>query len=390
MHPTSATYRHRGGVTLHIVRQKEVSAVVARTVDKESLTVGSTALGAVGIGLLLLWYPDAVANGIRRGLSVCSTVIIPTLYPFMLLSGWLSHSPLCRHPRRVSRFVAHRLFGLPACCAPAILIGLVGGYPAGILAMAQLYRQGLIRREECHRMTAYCVGGGPGFVISTVGALLLGSVQAGVWLLIGQVAASLLIGTALGRGHRTYTADPTPTEDTPAPFAHIVRDTCGALLTMCGFVVLGAMALSLCEAVGLATSLAALFHLPSGTVSALLAGLIEVSSGSIAVAGLGVSPVWLSLVLSWGGLAVHGQLAAALPEERILGGRFWGWRLSHGLLSGGITALLFHFFPPDRFTVGQNTATLPYSASVSASMTLILLSFLTMLCFPEKKAGKTK
>ena len=364
--------------------------MVVRTINKESLTVGSAALGAVGIGLLLLWYPDAVANGIRRGLSVCSTVIIPTLYPFMLLSGWLSHSPLCRCPSRVSHYLARRLFGLPACCAPAILIGLVGGYPAGILAVAQLYRQGLVRREECHRMTAYCVGGGPGFVVSTVGTLLLGSLRAGVWLLLGQVVASLLIGLALGRGHRTEATNSIPTESTPAPFAHIVRDTCGSLLTMCGFVVLGAMTLSLCEAAGLATSLAALFHLPVGTVSALLASLVEVSSGSIAVAGLGVSPVWLSLVLSWGGLAVHGQLAAALPEERILGFRFWGWRLLHGLLSGGITALLFHLFPPDRSTVGQNTAALPYSVSVSASLTLILLSFLTMLCFPEKKAGKTK
>ncbi len=361
-----------------------------RTVEKESLTMGSAALGAVGVCLLLLWYPDAVANGIRRGLSVCTTVIIPTLYPFMLFAGWLSHSPLCRRPRRVSRFLARRLFGLPACCAPAILIGLVGGYPAGILAVAQLYRQGLIRREECRRMTAYCVGGGPGFIVSTVGAMLLGSVRAGVWLLIGQVTASLLIGIGLGRGHRTSTADPLPTEDTPAPFAHIVRDTCGALLTMCGFVVLGAMALSLCEAAGLAAALSSLLSLPAGTVSALLASLIEVSSGCIAVAGLGVSPVWLSLVLSWGGLAVHGQLAAALPEERIFGGRFWGWRLIHGGLSGGITALLFHCFPPDRATVGQTTAALPYSVSVSASVTLILLSFLTMLCFPEKKAGKTK
>ena len=43
-----------------------------------------------------------------------------------------------------------------------------------------------------------------------------------------------------------------------------------------------------------------------------------------------------------------------------------------------------------RATVGGAPAALPYSVSVSASVMLLLLSFLAMLCFSEKKAGKTK
>ncbi|MBR5524427.1 MAG: hypothetical protein IKU51_04080, partial [Clostridia bacterium] len=229
-----------------------------RAVRKESLTVSRTTLGLLGVCLLLLWYPAAVSTGISRGLSVCTTVIIPTLYPFMLLAGILTESPMCRRPGRLSGWIARRLFGLPGCCTPAILMSLTGGYPAGILAVARLYRQGQITRQEMRRMTAYCVGGGPGFIISTVGGMLLGSVQAGVWLYGAQVAATLLIGTVLGRGHRHRPkAADQPPETPPRPFANTVSDTCAALLTMCGFVVLGAMVLSLTEAAGASAAIAA-------------------------------------------------------------------------------------------------------------------------------------
>ncbi|MBR5524592.1 MAG: hypothetical protein IKU51_04930, partial [Clostridia bacterium] len=121
------------------------------------------------------------------------------------------------------------------------------------------------------------------------------------------------------------------------------------------------------------------------------AAVTEVSSGCIALVGVGgVTPLCLSLALSWGGLSVQGQLAAALPEERLLTPSFWGWRLLHGVISGAVAMLLFHLFPPDRATVGGAPAALPYSVSVSASVMLLLLSFLAMLCFSEKKAGKTK
>ena len=361
------------------------------TIKKKAVTDYGSIAALTAICLLLLHYPNAMATGISRGLSICSTVIIPTLYPFMLLAGVLANSPLCRHSGRVLTAVTRRLFGLPGCCGPAILLSLVGGYPAGAIAIAQLREREQITEEETRRMTLFCVNGGPGFIISTVGAGLLHSAQAGVLLFAAQATVSVAFGIVLGRGHRHVSKAPAAPLPPKKPMAQIVSNTCAALLTMCGFVVLAAMGLALVEGCNLATGLATLFRTNATTVSAVLAAVTEVSCGCIALSGAShLAPLWLSLILSWGGLSVQGQLAAILPDERIIGWRFWRWRLLHGLLSGGAAMGLFALFPIYHSTLQNDAAVIPYSVSVAATLMLLLLSFLAMLCFSnfsEKKTG---
>ena len=361
------------------------------TVKKRTVIDGSTLAALTAVCLLLLHYPNAMATGISRGLSICSTVVIPTLYPFMVLAGVLANSSLCRRPGRRISALTRWLFGLPGCCGPAILLSLVGGYPAGAIAIARLRERGQITAEETRRMTAFCINGGPGFVISTVGAGLLGSVQAGMMLYAAQVAVSIGIGIALGRGRRQVRETSPAPLSPPKPMAQVVSDTCAALLTMCGFVVLAAAGLSLAEGCGFTRGVAAALHLDTAAVSAAVAAVTEVSCGCVALASGGaLMPLWLSLALSWGGLSVQGQLAAVLPQERVLGWRFWRWRILHGVLSGGLAMGLFALFPPHRSTLNSDTAVVPYSVSVAATLMLLLLSFLAMLCFSdfsEKKTG---
>ena len=369
----------KGGMTVYI------------TVKRNTITDYSHVAVLVALCILLLRYPNAMATGISRGLSICSAVIIPTLYPFMVLAGVLANSPLCRKPGRVLCAATRRLFGLPGCCGSAILLSLVGGYPAGAIAIAALRRQEQISDEESRRMTAFCINGGPGFVISTVGAGLLGNVRAGILLYAAQAAVSVGIGIALGRGHRNTREIPAPLPP-KRPIAHIVSDTCRSLLTMCGFVVLAAAGLALAEGCGLARWIGAVTGVSAATVSAVLAAVTEVSCGCIALTGSGsLAPLWLSLTLSWGGLSVQGQLVAVLPQERIWGWRFWKWRLLHGVVSGGVAMGLFALFPTARDTMVGDAAVIPYSVSVAATLMLLLLSFLAMLCFSdfsEKKTGK--
>lgn len=362
--------------------------VYAHVIRRHTWQNALLAMLFIAAAVLLLQYPDAVHTGMNRGLSICSTVIIPTLFPFMLLSGWLADSPLCRHPGRLMQAITRRVFALPGCCGPAILLSLVGGYPAGIVAISRLYRQGQIRREEMRRMTQFCFCGGPGFIVGTVGIGLMGSTQAGWLLYIAQAITAVMIGVWLGRG-QSVAASPRTITAPQRRLAHTVADSCGALLSMCGFVTAAAMALSLWEGIGLSRGIADLTGWSAATVSAAVSGLLEISGGCIAVAQAPLAPLWLSLCLGWGGISVHGQLAAVLAEERILSGRFFVWRCIHGLLSGGVAMLLFHLFPPQRSTDASVLSPIPFSASLSATVMLLLLCFLTMLCFSEKKTGKT-
>ncbi len=364
--------------------------MLIRVYRRESVTRTAVLLSFV---LMTVWFisrPQALATGISRGLSVCSGVIIPTLYPYMVLAGALTDSPVCRNPGRLMEFVTRRVFGLPGCCGPAILLGILGGYPAGALVIGRMLECGQIRQEEAQRMTCFCVNAGPGFILSTVGSGLLGSTKAGVLLFIAHAGVSLILGILLGNGHRHKEDSDTPLPLPPTrPIAQMVADTCRGLLTMCGFVVACAALLSLLESSGVALWLQHRTGVAAGRWSAGIAALLEVNCGCIALAGTGEwAPFWLCVCMGWGGLSVQGQLMAAVGDRRVFGRRFWCYRLLHGILSGGVALALFRLFPAHLPTVGGQTAVLPYTVSAGASAMLLLLSFLAMCVFSAKSTGK--
>lgn len=363
----------------------------AHTISSKRLVGSLYSVGLLAAVAVLLLYPTAVVTGMNRGLSICTGVIIPTLYPFMVLAGLLTDSPLCRQPGKISQVLARRLFGLPGSCGPAIILSLLGGYPAGALAISRLLQQGQITPTQARRMTAFCVNAGPGFIVSTVGGGLLGSVQAGLLLFIAHVTVSLGIGIHLGKGHRQEKRDKATTVlPIPRPLASVVSDTCHGLLTMCGFVVLSAILLSLWEGSGVGSALARATGCPAQHLSGAVATLLEVSSGCIALFGREGAPFWLSVAMGWGGLSVHGQLAAALKGQGVLTPSFWGWRVMHGVCSGLLAQGLFWLFPISLSTSVGTPDALPYSVSAVASGMLLLLSFLAMISFSPKKAGKTE
>ena len=63
-----------------------------RTFRKSALLTGLLLTGVVLAGAALLIWPQAAAAGVSRGLSICSSVIIPALFPFLVLSGFLVRS----------------------------------------------------------------------------------------------------------------------------------------------------------------------------------------------------------------------------------------------------------------------------------------------------------
>ncbi len=363
-----------------------------RTVRKTSALLSAT---MILVAAVMLRYPQALANGVSRGLSVCAAVIIPTLYPFMILAAVLTDSPLCTRPNKWSVAVTRWLFRLPACCSTAILLSLVGGYPAGALAIGRLRDRGQITDAQARRMTLFCVNGGPGFVVSTVGAGLLGSSRAGWLLFAAHAGTSLTMGLVIARFDKSPSSALQTSvilEASPRPFAQAVQDTCTALLSMCGFVVLAAAGLSVWEACGLPHALQQLSGITANTWSTAAAMLTEVSCGCIALTGNGtLTPFWLCLCLGWGGLSVQGQLAVALKTnggKPLLTRIFWCGRLVHGCISGIIATLLFWLIPVDLPTVSAPQTSAFYT-SAPTSVVLLLLSFTAMLCFYPKKTGNS-
>lgn len=377
----------------------------ARIIHKQTLQHTGLLLGMGVACLALLRWPEAAANGVSRGLAVCGEVIVPSLFPFLILTGVFVRSGLAgRMGKRMERII-RRMFRLPGCCGAAVLVGMIGGYPAGAVAVRDLLERGEITQNQAKRLLCFCVGGGPAFIIGAVGARLLGSAYKGVLLYTAHVLAALLIGLfARGRGEDLGTPETMPTskgENPSKAFVKAVGSGCSALLSMCGFVMAFSAFLSLSDASGFTGVMIYPFTLldPRFGLSALYPALWEVSCGSVAVAGsmadgAGVAFL-LGATLGWGGVSVHCQIGGILSEYDLPDKTYWLARGWHALLGGGLSALLFRFLPmpAERVvaTVGSPSAfpaVRPVSVSVAASVVMLLLCGVFLLTAAGKNENR--
>lgn len=349
-----------------------------------ALKRSSLFLLCVIIGGVLLRFPAAATTGISRGLAVCGQLLIPSLFPFLVLAGFLVKSGLLADIGRHLEPMMRRVFGLSGSAAGAMLISVLGGYPAGANAVMQLIEAGDIDEEEGRRLLCYCVNAGPAFVIGGVGVGMLGSVKAGVLLLIAHISVSLLMALFFRQAPASSRRFRSPTLTVSTAVVNSIHDAAASLIGMCGFVLCASCVVSLADAMGAAT-------VKATWLRTLLTGFLEVSTGCMEAAGTGVhAPFFLGLTLGFGGLSVCGQVASRTAACGLVDRRFFMARLLHGLLGGCLSLLLFWWFPPQdlaapamaQWSVAATSPVLGLCGTVA--MLVMCVLFLTTLPHTNK------
>ena len=344
-------------------------------------TVGFLLLLVV-FALLLLLFPRAAAGGISRGLSICSSVLIPALFPFLVLSGVTARSGIAESFGNRLEPVTRFLFGLPGCCTMGILFSFLGGYPAGAAAVGELVRSDQVCKEEARRMLRFCVNGGPSFLVAAVGAGLMNSAAFGWLLLAAHWGSSLLMGIlgAKRKPKRTAVRHITPQKPFAVAFVEAVTGACETMLTLCGFVLVFATVLALGDVV-----------LQNSVISALFACLLEVNCGCLAVMEFpALAPFLLGCTVGFGGFCVHCQVAAQLHGTGVITPRFFLSRTAHALLTGLFTVLLLRVFPLSLSVGTSLNAPLTVKTSygtATVSVALLVLCGVWMLLLTKKNTA---
>ena len=123
----------------------------------------------LGLCVLLVWFlADAVGvrASVGEALSLCARSVVPSLFPFMVVSSLLLSLGFGELAAPWLAGLMEPLFRVPGAGSAALLLGLVGGYPIGAKTAADLYRGGLASREEAERLLAFCNNSNPVFLIS--------------------------------------------------------------------------------------------------------------------------------------------------------------------------------------------------------------------------------
>lgn len=153
-----------------------------------------------GVGILILILDGKTAvSGAADGLALCMQSVIPSLFPFFVLSNLITGSLLGSQIPLLKPM--GKLFQIPEGAESLLLTGFLGGYPVGAQNIAAAWRSGQLSGKDARRMLAFCNNAGPSFLFGMIAPMFSDASEA--WLLwgihiIGSFAVSLCIPASSG------------------------------------------------------------------------------------------------------------------------------------------------------------------------------------------------
>ena len=160
---------------------------------KGDLQSYSLSLICLAISFVLIIFGDIVKQGVLDGLSFSVKTIIPTLFPFFILSDIWADVFVISQNGIVSKCF-QKAFHLNKVSITAFILGLICGFPVGVKTAAQLYKDKRITKEELSHICGFANNPSAAFVISGVGAAILGNIFTGIRLYIAVIISAIIVG----------------------------------------------------------------------------------------------------------------------------------------------------------------------------------------------------
>ena len=263
-------------------------------------------MGSVGMMVVILDGKTAVL-GVREGVELCLNTLIPSLFPFFILSSLITSS-LIGHSIGPLGYVC-RFCRMGAGAESLLAVGILGGYPIGAANIATELKSGHLTLEDAERMAIFCNNAGPSFIFGVLGPLFPHS--GWVWLLwMIQIGSAILTGFLLpGGGANPVLSNAMEQTSLSNSLNRSIR----SMALVCGWVILFRMILEF-----LFRWILWLLPIP---IQVLLTGLLELSNGCMALTGIQtVSLRFLiaGVILSFGGCCVWMQTRGVFPELNLV------------------------------------------------------------------------
>lgn len=252
---------------------------------------------AAALGMLMLILDSKTAlQGAQNGIDLCMRTVIPSLFPFFLLSIVLTNAFL-GSPLTWLRPLG-KLCGIPEGAESILISAFLGGYPVGAQAIATAYRSGQLSKADAERMLAFCSNAGPAFLFGMVSSMFPEKGMA--WLLWGiHVISAILVAAGMpGKSENRVRME----ENAPVTLPSALHRAMIIMAAVCGWVILFRVVIAFLQRW-------LLWLLPM-TAQVAVTGLLELSNGCCElwkIPDVHVRLLVCSGILSFGGLCVTMQ-----------------------------------------------------------------------------------
>lgn len=324
-----------------------------------------TAIAASAAMLVLILDGKTALSGAAEGIWICLNTLIPSLFPFFLLSILLTGAlrgqsiPFLRPVAKICR--------IPKGAEPLLAIALLGGYPVGAQNVALSYQAGHLTSAQAARMIAFCNNAGPAFIFGILSSMF--SIPAAPWLLWAiHIFSALSVGILLpGMEERNAV----PLSSRPIRLTDALAKAVHTMALVCGWVVVVRMTLSFLE-----RWILWILPLP---LQIAVSGILELSNGCLQLERLhneGLRFILASGFLALGGICVTLQTCSV--TEGISMKLYFPGKLLQCAVSI-ILSCLVQFIFPSHLRYG--------SIALLSIFVAILVGFMVALQYYKKSSG---
>ncbi len=249
--------------------------------------------------MILILDSRTAVEGAKAGLELCLKTVIPSLFPFFMLSVMLTSSLLGQSIGWLRPL--GKLCGLPAGAESILLAGLLGGYPVGAQAVADARRSGGLKKQDAQRMLSFCSNAGPSFLFGMAASVFPERWMP--WALWGIHVLSAILTAQVFPPRNAGQACPAPGNHVTINAA--MNRALRIMTAVCGWVILFRVAS--------AFLIRWFLWILPGDVQTALIGILELSNGCMALADvtdLRLRFILCSGMLAFGGICVLMQTAS--------------------------------------------------------------------------------
>lgn len=258
-------------------------------IQKNALSI----IGASALMILLILSASTARTAAAEGIELCLQVIIPSLFPFFVITTYLNKALLDFHIPGSS--VLRRFLRVPEGCEAMLIVGLLGGYPVGAQLVADAFDSKSISKRTAQILLGYFSNAGPAFLFGVAGSLF-SSMHITISLWIIHILSASITGYLL----------PHPQQENPVTFerkkcslAQAIQKGISVCATVCAWVILFKISMAYFEKL--------LPHSTNPVHYTIIMGSLELSNGFILLQSLECEYlrfVIASVFLAFGGICV--------------------------------------------------------------------------------------
>ena len=300
--------------------------------------------------LLTFFYSEISLESMSKGMTLCVYTVIPSLFPFMVLSDIFVASGASDLASRIFGRVIARIFRVRRECAPAVLLGLMFGFPIGTRCALSLYDRGTIEKRELEHLLVFCNGPSSAFLIGAVGSSLFASKKFGILLCVAEIVSALAVAI-LARGYFggateekefSKSAKIYKTRNKKGAVGAIVDAVSGSaqgMINICAFVIFFSAFVGVIEEFFVKWGI-------SKVLRAVIFAFFELSGGVSKASALSGYAAYLICAagVGWSGLSVHFQFISLCSKYEISYKPYFVAKVLRALLDTAIVAGVMVFF----------------------------------------------